>query len=306
MSEENIRYIAGILTDISDPLTRGSFWLNSWESMIEKSIAPEEFLKLLIAQIPYEDNILIINRLRGHLSDIFWNYFNSEERERYYPILEEFTYKSLINEPDNSEKLSWFNTYMSVAYSLESLENIYSFWRSEKEIAGLIFSESDYISMSMNLALKRYVNSDIILQEQLERIDNSDRKAEFKYIIQAVDTSEYNRDIFFYSLRDEKNRQHEPWVIKALGYLHHPLNSESSSKYIPESLNLLKEIQETGDIFFPGQWISTTLAGHNSKEVFDMVSIFLNENPGFPPSLKLKVLQAYDHLFRKYGKEITK
>jgi aminopeptidase N len=72
-----------------------------------------------------------------------------------------------------------------------------------------------------------------------------------------------------------------------------------SEHYILPSLELLEEIKRTGDIFFPGSWISTTLAGHHSDSVRQIVESFMEERPDYPPDLKLKILQAADHLFRE-------
>jgi aminopeptidase N len=107
------------------------------------------------------------------------------------------------------------------------------------------------------------------------------------------------RDAFFESLRDPANREREPWVLEALGYLHHPAVAERSEKYILPSLEMLEEIKSTGDIFFPGGWISATLEGHRSTEARTTVEKFLDDHPDYPADLRLKILQAADHLFRK-------
>ena len=66
---------------------------------------------------------------------------------------------------------------------------------------------------------------------------------------------------------------------------------------------MLEEIKISGDIFFPGNWISTTLAGHSSAEAWQLVIRFLEERPNYPEDLKLKILQASDHLYRLHGKK---
>ena len=53
-------------------------------------------------------------------------------------------------------------------------------------------------------------------------------------------------------------------MLEGLCYLHHPLRAAASEKYIPPSLDMLREIQRTGDIFFPKRWIDATLGGHSS------------------------------------------
>ncbi len=79
--------------------------------------------------------------------------------------------------------------------------------------------------------------------------------------------------------------------------------ARSSGKYILQSLEMLEEIKNTGDIFFPGSWISNTLAGHRSSEALKTVEKFLEDHPDYPQDLKLKILQGADHLLRR-GEEL--
>ena len=47
-------------------------------------------------------------------------------------------------------------------------------------------------------------------------------------------------------------------------------------------------MQRTGDIFFPKNWISATLRGHNSPEAAQVVRQFLEQHPDYPVLLKNK------------------
>ena len=76
------------------------------------------------------------------------------------------------------------------------------------------------------------------------------------------------------------------------------MRARSSEKYIRPSLELLEEIQRTGDIFFPARFVSETLSGHQTKSAANIVKQFLDENQNYSPQLKLKILQAADGLFR--------
>jgi aminopeptidase N len=106
------------------------------------------------------------------------------------------------------------------------------------------------------------------------------------------------RDAFFESLREDKNRQTESWVCDAVAKLHHPSRLGQSEKYLLPSLELLQEIQVTGDIFFPSRWLEATLQNHNSVEAGDTVRRFLAQRPDYNPQLRMKILQAADGLFR--------
>jgi imidazolonepropionase-like amidohydrolase len=108
------------------------------------------------------------------------------------------------------------------------------------------------------------------------------------------------RDRWFRALADVSNRRREPWVLEGLSYLHHPLRARASTKYVVPSLELLWEIQKTGDIFFPTRWMNSTLSGHTSREVATMVRGFLSQLPAnYPPRLRNTILVAADELFRQ-------
>jgi aminopeptidase N len=115
------------------------------------------------------------------------------------------------------------------------------------------------------------------------------------------------RDQFFASLADAGNRRHEPWVLDALHYLHHPLRADASLKYIGPSLNQLQDIQRTGDIFFPKRWTEATLDGHRSPEAARIVRSFLDRSPAsYPDRLRRIVLSSADDLFRASGERVTR
>ena len=63
-------------------------------------------------------------------------------------------------------------------------------------------------------------------------------------------------------------------------------------------LELLEEVQRTGDIFFPRNWTGALLGNHRSQEAYKEVQRFLQEHPSYPPLLKNKILQASYGLFR--------
>jgi aminopeptidase N len=88
-------------------------------------------------------------------------------------------------------------------------------------------------------------------------------------------------------------------VLEGLTYLHHPLRASASAQYVKPSLDLLWEIQKTGDIFFPKRWMDATLSGHRSPAVAATVRAFLSSTEAnYPQRLKNIVLQSADELFR--------
>jgi aminopeptidase N len=84
----------------------------------------------------------------------------------------------------------------------------------------------------------------------------------------------------------------------ALSYLHHPLRTGASEKYLPQSLALLADIQRTGDIFFPQSWLQATFNWYQTPTAAATIRSFLNNHPGYNPKLKAKILQSADNVFR--------
>lgn len=96
----------------------------------------------------------------------------------------------------------------------------------------------------------------------------------------------------------EENRAKESWVANAMNNLNHPLHQEKSIQHLRPSLDLVEEIQKTGDIFFPKRWLSSTIGNYTSPEAYEILQRYLKENPSLNSSLKSKVLQASDDLRR--------
>lgn len=87
-------------------------------------------------------------------------------------------------------------------------------------------------------------------------------------------------------------------MLESLRFLNHPLRQKEALDYLVPALDELQEIQRTGDIFFPKNWIVATLSGHDSPEAAALVRGWLDAHPDYPTLLKNKILQAADPLLR--------
>ena len=172
-------------------------------------------------------------------------------------------------------------------------------------------SETDFMTLAYELAIRLPQKADSLIAVQRTRLADSDRIRQFDFISRAVRTKDGKicrkdgttcgkdgRDALFESLSEANNRRIEPWVLSVLYYLNHPLRAEESVKYIRPALDLLPEIQRTGDIFFPGNWCMQLLAGHRSEAALNEVRKYLDDNPDLHPLLRKKILQAMFFLER--------
>jgi aminopeptidase N len=150
----------------------------------------------------------------------------------------------------------------------------------------------------MELAVREVSGWQQILQTQLDRTQNPDRKDRFAFVMPALSADPQVRAAAFDRFRQLDNRRREPWVTESLAYLNHPLREADSERFIRPGLDLLADIQRTGDIFFPSNWTSSLLWGHRSPRAAATVRDFLAEELQYPERLRWTILSAADDLFR--------
>ncbi|WP_020602680.1 M1 family metallopeptidase [Spirosoma spitsbergense] len=295
------------LATLTNPVTRAAAYINLYETMLTGQTSPVllgNVYKNLLAQEPEELNVRL---LTTELSDIVWDFTRPENRATLAASIEQATWQAMqLNTPEGvSSQTSaqkgirklLFRLYQSIALSREAQNRLYQIWKEQKAPDGVTLTEDDYTSLALALAVRDYP-AEGILQTQLARIKNPDRQKRLQFMMPALSSSVTERNAFFASLATETNREHEAWVTAALGYLHHPLRAETSVSYLPKSLELLEEIQRTGDIFFPESWLRSTLSGYQTPAVAQLVRTFLSDHPNYNARLRAKLLQAADGTFR--------
>ena len=292
-------YLLAALPDLDDALTRAIAWISLWESLLEGEVDPEALVDLARRALPAEPDEQNVSRILGFLSSTYWRHLLPHRRAALAPDLEALLW-GRIAAADGRRSLAaaYFRAYRDLASSPAALTRLERIWNEEEEVPGVPLSTRDLTALAQALALRGAARSAEILAAQRERIDNPDRRAAFAFVEPALAAGRAERDAFFASLGEPANRAREPWVLTALGFLHHPLRARESERYIRPSLDLLEEIQRTGDIFFPERWLHATLGGHQTASAAGIVDAYLGDRPDLAPRLRAKVLQAADGLRR--------
>jgi len=306
-------YLVNNLPTFEEPLLKGILWINMYENVISKTVSPADFCETAMRDLQVITDLQLRNYLAERFTSVWWNHMTAGERSARAAEAEAMLKGRMLSAETLSEKRSWFGTLENVTVSRRGMDYLAALWKRGElpgaalrgtvqpggRLSGPVrLSEDELCTLALTLALKGLPGAQGIIAEQRERIAGKERLERFDFVIPAVSADATVRDTFFENLSDPANREREPWVLEALEYLHHPSVAERSEKYILPSLEMLEEIKATGDIFFPGSWISTTLEGHRTPEARETVEKFLDEHPDYPADLRLKILQAADHLFR--------
>jgi aminopeptidase N len=279
-------------------VTRATAWITLWDDMLEAGTPPKRIIDLALRSLPLEQEEQNVQRILSYLSEAYWIFISDADRAALAPRVEAVLRAGIQTSEARSLKAAYFTAFRRMATTHEGVAYLGRIWRKQDAVAGLPFAEPDYIAMAQELAVRNVPQTEAILREQLDRIQNPDRRARFAFISPALSPDEATRDRFFAGLASVDNRRHEPWVIDALSYLNHPLRARQAEHYIRPSLDLLAEIQRTGDIFFPTRWTDAVLSGHNSPAAAQTVVDFLSQQKNYPPRLRQIVEQSADTLLR--------
>ena len=283
---------------INDPLERASAYINAYENMLAgNSFKPKQLLDFYLKGLSVEKNEMNLRLITGYLTNIYWTFLKPEARMGLHKDLENAIWTAMQQQAQQNHKKILFNAYQNVYIGGEAGEKLYQIWFKQSAPEGIKLQEDDYSSLALTLALKTDTANNI-LKTQLSRTSNADRKNRLMYLMPALSLNTAERDLFAESLKERKNRQKEAWTTTALAYLHHPLRQQTSIKYLKQSLVLLEEIQQTGDIFFPQSWLASIFSSYNSSEAYQIVQEFLKLHPNYNAKLRDKILQTTDNLRR--------
>lgn len=286
--DESKEWLLAHWQETTDDTARQALLMLLYENYQARLITDQQWLDAIWNGLKTEKNVLIASTLCGYLGEPMQKIGNKEREQQLWEWTE--------NHPIASCRLQLLRSLISNARSTESIEKLYHLWENQTHP---LLNERDYMNLAYELAIRLPEKYQNIIQTQRNRINNPDRVRQFDFIAQAVTPDTLQMDAFFQSLLKAENRRIEPWAASALAYLNHPLRESYSVKYIRPGLEVLQEVQRTGDIFFPKNWASALLRNHKSKEAYREVQAFFEAHPQYPPLLKNKILQAAWPLYRE-------
>ena len=286
--EQSRAWLLAHWQEMTDDTARQSLLMLLYENYQHRLITDKEWINALLNGLKTEKNALIASTLCGYLSGPMQKLKDEK--------LEETIWLWTEKHPIASCRLQLIRCLISNASAPQSIDKLYQLWEKQSHP---MLNERDYMTMAYELALYNPEKYENILTTQRNRITNPDRLRQFDFISQAVTPDTLQMDTFFQSLLKAENRRIEPWAASALAYLNHPLREKYAVKYIRPGLEVLQEVQRTGDIFFPKNWVSALLRNHNSKEAYQEVQAFFKAHPGYSPLLTNKILQAAWPLYKE-------
>lgn len=293
--EGSMEWIIKHWQDTPDETERQALLMLLNENYQSKKLNDDTWVSVLLNGLRRETNPLIASTMAGCLS-MPMKALNPERKK----AVETELYELSSNHKTASCRTQLMRVLMQTAESKEMTERLLQIW---KERSASQLNENDYTTMAYELAVRLPQQSEEILSTQRSRITDPDRLRQFDFIARAAVADTVRLDSLFSSLLKAENRRTEPWAATALAYLNHPARGGYSVKYIRPALEAMKEVQKTGDIFFPRNWAGALLRNHTDYAAYREVRDFFLSHHDYPQLLKNKILQAAYPLYRKYAPE---
>lgn len=270
--------------DLTDETARLATVMNLEENYRARRIDAQRWSHSLQQGLAREQNPLIASTLTG-----YWTRTLRRLTADSRPAAEQAMWELGHTHPLPSCRLQLLRGLISQAVTPAVTDSLYRLW---KEPCHPLLGERDYTTLAYELCLRYPHRWKDLLATQRSRISSPDRLRQFDFIARALDPDTTAQDRLFESLLQAENRRIEPWTASVLHYLNHPLRAERAVRYIRPGLDVLEEVQRTGDIFFPRNWAGALLGDHDSPAAYAEVLRFLNEHPDYPSLLRNKILQA--------------
>jgi aminopeptidase N len=299
LTEDEAKKLISCLDTCTNEVVRGSILMTLYENVLNRAIQPDWYITQMIEHLSIEKNPLLFS--------LTLEYINSCRRlyhTTHPALVEQALWKLMTTALPPQYSLQVFRQYRNIAQTSEAIHRLYSIWKEQKAPGNFTLSETDYIQLSYQLAISLPEEAGYITALQLTRIVNPDRIEEYKYVSPSVSPGKEVRDSVFESLLIAQNRSIEPWALTALSNLNHPFRQQEAVSYIRPALEILEEVQRTGDIFFPPNWVRALLAGHTSDEAMNEINRFFADHPNYPIMLGNKIKQQADFLYRANSQNI--
>ncbi len=277
-------------TMADNDLTRYAAVINLYENFHLGNITASELARVLLEFLEHENNELIASTTCSYLGDLLACLEGKQRaatEQRLFGLSQQHGLQSV--------RQTLLRQLSIMAVSPEVLDKLYAIWKDQ---SASFFNSRDYMRLAYHLAILHPNRWQQIVDQQRGRLDNVDQQREFDFISRACNPDTLVQQQLFDELLMAENRRVEPWARDMLALLNDPTREPLSNRYLIPGLDALQEVQRTGDIFFPGYWLSGLLSGHRSEGAKQVVRQWIDAHTSLDAALMNKLKENAYWLLR--------
>ena len=266
-----------------DDMTRYAAVLNLYENYHLKNITANTLADIMLNYLAQEKNELVASTIASCLGNLIPRLDASQRgtaERRLFDILQSHSLQSV--------RQTLLRQLSQNAITPDVVNSLYELWQDHRST---LLNNRDYMRMAYHLAIMLPERWQEILEAERAHLKTDDEQKEFDFISRACNPDEQVQQQLFNELLKVENRRVEPWARTMLALLNDPVREPMNNRYLVPGLDALEEIQRTGDIFFPGYWLSSLLGGHHSAQAVEIVNAWIEAHPTLEPALKNKIME---------------
>ncbi|MBR5673184.1 MAG: ERAP1-like C-terminal domain-containing protein [Muribaculaceae bacterium] len=291
LDEKAISFLAKTWKTMPDnDMVRYAAVLNLYENYHLGNITAENLMKMLLDFLYHENNELIASTTCSFINNLMPRLdrkMRSKTERQLFEMMQKHSLQSV--------RQALLRQLSLTAVSRDVVNKLYDIWKDQ---SASFFNNRDYMRLAYHLAIMRPDMWNSILDDQRGRQLTTDQRREFDFISRACNPDTQVQQQLFNDLLQAENRRVEPWARDMLALLNDPTRESISNRYLIPGLDALEDVQRTGDIFFPGYWLTGLLAGHMSDEAKQLVRQWIDTHPGLEPALMNKLKENAYWLLR--------
>ena len=277
-------------TMADNDITRYAAVMNLYENFHLGNISAGDLARVLLEFLTHEKNEQIASTTCSYMGDMIACLERKERssvEQRLFQLAQQHNLLSV--------RQTLLRQLSLIAVSPEVVDKLYDYWEKQSATA---LNNRDYMRMAYHLAIMRPDQWQQILDVQRGRLKNEDQRREFDFISRACNPDTEAQQQLFNELLQAENRRVEPWARDMLELLNDPTREPLSNRYLIPGLDALEDVQRTGDIFFPGYWLSGLLSGHKSEGAKQVVRQWIDAHPDLDAALMNKLKENAYWLLR--------
>ena len=268
------------LPAMTDEMQRYAAVLNLYENFHLGNVAVDRLFDIFLLCLEREGNELIASTLCNNLNSLLPHLDAERRAQAERQILDLAGHHA-----SQSVRKTLLRQLSVAAVDQGVVAALYTMWNDESPL----LNDRDRMTMVYHLAIMMPDQCRYILDSQRARLKNEDERREFDFVSRACSPDTLVQQQLFNDLLQAQNRRVEPWARQLLALLNHPMREPYSNRYLKPGLDALEQVQRTGDIFFPGYWLSALLNGHKSNEASAIVRHWIEANDALNPALMNKL-----------------
>ncbi len=271
-----------------------------YEQWLMHRMDTRRLAQLMLGRLEMETNSIVFNQTISYLSGLMRE-LEADERaaieRRLFALAMDHDSEDHAASLSADRRQQLKRSFLASFATPELIDSVYAIWQRHDDAQ---LTERHYTAIAYAQAIHRPQQWRQILDTQRQRLKNVDDQREFDFVSRACTPSADERWQLFESLLQVDNRRVEPWARDLLALLCHRSRGAEIKRYLVPGLDAVTEIQQTGGIFFPNNWLQALLANQRPEEARETMKAWIRDNEAdLLPALMNKVKERAFYLLNE-------